>query len=231
MALTVELRKLRDRLTARAIRRSLRVEQLAADQAAPLLRAVTAGSRRIQAPADDDTRGMVRAARRLRSQDGIGATITRSRSRAREFVRMELSAAVVSGYGQDQKQRSTLYQAATADFIAVELQAPAAGELTAVGELTVNGRTSSQWGEIESTSLWSATLGAFASRVTAESGGWESGLRLLSTRIGTAFDTYASRVRDLAYHFYMTGVLASGRQVAAAFEETEFIEDPNGVRR
>ena len=225
MALTVELRKLRDRLTERAIRRSLRVELLASDQASPLLKAVTAGSRRIQAPADDDTRGMVRAARRLRSQDGIGATITRSRARAREFVKMELAAAVVSGYAQDQKQRSALYSRETADFVRVEFSKIDAGELAAVGELTVNGRTAVQWGEIESTSLWSATLGAFASRVTAESGGWESGLRLLSTRIGAAFDTYAFRVRDLAYHFYMTGVLASGRQIAGAFDAATFEGD------
>ena len=224
MALTAELRQLRDRLTARAIRRSLRVEQLAADQAAPLLRAVTDGSRRIKRPADDDTRGMARAARRLRSQDGIGSTITRARARAREFVKIELTAAVVSGYDQDQKQRSALYARETADFVAVELQPPAAGELAAVGALTVNGRTPAQWGEIESTALWSAMLGAFAQRVTAESGGWESGLQLLRTRIGTAFDAYGMRVRDLAYHFYLTGVLASGRQVADAFDTATFVE-------
>ena len=223
MALTAELRQLRDRLTARAIRRSLRVEQLAADQAAPLLRAVTDGSRRIKRPADDDVRGMASAARRLRSQDGIGSTITRARARAREFVKMELGAAVVSGYGQDQKQRSALYARETADFVAVALTPATSAELAAVGALTVNGRTAAQWAEIESTALWSATLGAFAQRVTSESGGWESGLELLRTRIGTAFDTYAARARDLAYHFYLTGVLASGRQVADAFDTATFI--------
>lgn len=226
MPLTVELRKLRDRLTERAIRQSVRAEQLAMNQAAPLLRSVSAGSQRITPPADDDARGMVRAARRLRSQDGIGSTIARARARAREFVRTELAAAVVNGYAVDQKQRAALYQTATADFIDVELSdKPAAGELTAIGELTLNGRNARQWGEIESTALWSAVLGAFASRVTAESGGWENGLRLLSDRIGSAFDAYAARARELVYHFYMTGVLASGRQVAAAFDDATFIED------
>lgn len=137
---------------------------------------------------------------------------------------MELTTSVLSGYGQDQNRRSALYQRETADFVRVEFSKITAAELAAVGALTVNGRMAAQWGEIESTALWSAILGAFAQRVTAESGGWESGLQLLRSRIGTAFDTYAARARDLAYHFYMTGVLASGRQIAGAFDAATFEE-------